>query len=54
MASPLTGADGNVEFLLHATVPASGAPAVPPVADAAGRAERLVAAAVAEAAASTR
>jgi 23S rRNA (cytidine1920-2'-O)/16S rRNA (cytidine1409-2'-O)-methyltransferase len=31
MASPLTGADGNVEFLLHAVAPPAGAPS--PVVD---------------------
>jgi 23S rRNA (cytidine1920-2'-O)/16S rRNA (cytidine1409-2'-O)-methyltransferase len=36
MASPLTGADGNVEFLLHArTAPARAAGAVAPLVDAA-------------------
>jgi 23S rRNA (cytidine1920-2'-O)/16S rRNA (cytidine1409-2'-O)-methyltransferase len=31
MASPLTGADGNVEFLLHLVVPGSGSPPMGPV-----------------------
>ncbi len=31
MASPLTGADGNVEFLLHLVVPAPGSALVEPV-----------------------
>jgi hypothetical protein len=29
MASPITGTDGNVEFLLHATAPPGPAPADP-------------------------
>ena len=41
MTSPLRGADGNVEFLLHARAPGMGAPGV--------STDRLVAAAVAEA-----
>jgi 23S rRNA (cytidine1920-2'-O)/16S rRNA (cytidine1409-2'-O)-methyltransferase len=41
MASPLTGADGNVEFLLHARTGAAGAPA--------GAVDALLDAAVAEA-----
>jgi hypothetical protein len=35
MASPLTGADGNVEFLLHARVGAPEGPALPALIDAA-------------------
>jgi hypothetical protein len=35
MASPLTGADGNVEFLLHAQVGAPDGPAVPSLLEAA-------------------
>jgi 23S rRNA (cytidine1920-2'-O)/16S rRNA (cytidine1409-2'-O)-methyltransferase len=41
MVSPLRGADGNVEFLLHAVAPGGAGGSSPPATDPATRAEAL-------------